>query len=166
MTGSYISVRPSSEDAEKIFDVLSSLDIKRLVAAKDYHVTIVSSPSKEADGYDDTENTYLATPKRFEIYPTQDKKQGWLVLELFSPPLEARFNHLVKTCGVEHDHDTFKPHITLGGPYSNKELSRVVDAVTKNSFLQFRKAIKNMSIELGKEICEPFQSDWTPQKSS
>lgn len=96
---------------------------------------------------------------RFEIFPSSDKKSGYLVLELYSPALSSRHKGIVKEYGVEDKWGEYKPHMTLGGPYPFKQLSDVVEKVTSSNFIEFREIIKAMTFDLVDETHEEYQED-------
>lgn len=111
--GTYVEIKPTEEEAQKLLDFVHSCGIKKTVDARDIHATVIYSKTPCPD----------ITPREIESrLPISAKISRWsvfgsenkcLVLELESPGLEKLNNYLVRMHAATSDFDVYRPHVTI-----------------------------------------------------
>lgn len=115
-TGVFVGVSLSQDTKDKLNELCKAYDIKNI--SSKYHITVMYSLDDGTDFIADTSDDiefdppYIATPKQFEIFKTQDKKNA-LVVKVDCEELTDRHNELKKKYGLTYTHEQYIPHVTL-----------------------------------------------------
>lgn len=132
--GIYVAVRYSANSKSKLAEFMTKFDIPNRISVDKLHTTLIYSRL-----YDDVvvnDNVfYIAKPKKFEIWPTQNGNNA-LVLKLTSPELVDRHNYLMKNYNLTYDYDEYKPHITLSYNVPTEyNMLPLIDAIDELGYL-------------------------------
>lgn len=143
--GLYVAAFLSAQTNRKIAEFQKKHNIPNPVPEMSLHSTIVQSkaPVENFEPNHTIDVVIDPTYCRIECWDTACGKT--LVLVLFSPYLEARFQHAI-SLGATYDFDEYKPHITLSydvGDWDHKQVP-----------------LPDFTLEIAGEYSEPIYLQW------
>ena len=117
--GTYAGVRFDPDTIKTIKEYIKENGIPNGVPSKKMHSTLLYSkkhcPDYVAQG--DIDPPYVATPKGFDVWPSQPDDDGkvknCLVMEFDCPDLAARHKALMDEHKASYDFPDYKTHVTL-----------------------------------------------------
>jgi hypothetical protein len=118
--GTYAAVKANQETKDKLEAYMEKNKIPTPVKVDKLHVTLIYS-RKHLEGFKaegKLDKPYACKPKEFVVWKTKpedpkEEKTNCLVLQLNSPELIKRHEHIMKEFGATFDFDKYTPHITL-----------------------------------------------------
>ena len=127
-TGAFVGVKFSEETNDGIMKFIKDNDIPNPVSKDKLHCTVMYTYSDAPDLIDEErapfDPEWIAIPKKFEIFNTQDNK-NCLVLRIESDNLKKRHDAIIADYGVVYTHEEYKPHITLSYDCGDIDLSEL-----------------------------------------
>lgn len=110
--GLYVSLLPSPESRDAIFDFCQKNNIPNLVAKDELHSTVVYSRSHvENQSIKEFKMPVSATVNGWEVLPSKDDGSV-LTMKLKSSDMR-KVNAAFRDRGATSDYPTYKPHITV-----------------------------------------------------
>jgi len=110
--GTYIGVRYSKKDEEKILNLIKEMRVPNPIPEDDIHTTLIFSRRYIPDYSPPSKVDMYAYPKEFHIFKSQEGEEI-LVIKLDSPDLANRHKELMKKHNATYDYPEYIPHITL-----------------------------------------------------
>jgi hypothetical protein len=148
MPGTYIAVRVLEDSEKKIWDFLAchKINVKYPAQERRRHVTLVSSRDDFSALYKPNPYVvYIAFPKEFSFFPTQDGKNG-LVLTLDCAELTAKHYRILEEFNATDIYGDYKLHLT----FTYDALDLKLENIPKFT----------APIILSDEYCEPYRDNW------
>ncbi|AUR83143.1 hypothetical protein NVP1031O_161 [Vibrio phage 1.031.O._10N.261.46.F8] len=129
----YIGVKVLPDDAQRIYDHLTSIGMKGVMDPSDMHCTLMYSKVPMTGDLLPPHDDYEAEVSGYELF---DSKKDTLVVLLDSPSLAESHEEIKTEQGGVPTYDSYKPHITIKNGADDSDLDLV-----RNNPLKIREVL-------------------------
>lgn len=121
--GTYAAVRPTEHASHMLRTIMMKHNVLNAEPCDKLHVTLLYSRKHLPDYNPNPSLMFMATPEKFEIWPTKSGK-NCLVLKMKSDMLVQRHKQLMADHQATYDYPEYTPHISLSYDAGDIDVSK------------------------------------------